>query len=146
MAGTWGEATWKRDLFYGPVGRDLTVLRCYNSISPLAFEEGKLLGWSHRFDARSVARGGPLRLLDGLSSGAGPTQVRQVMGKPDRIVRFRSDAGEELEIWSWIDVEVALCLSRQRDFDPLEGVDKLEPGLVLRGYVEGFEDFRAERG
>lgn len=145
LAGTWGDATWERGLFYGPVGRDLTILRCYSSISPLAFEDGELMGWSHRFDARSVAQGGPLRLLEGLESGVGPTEVRKVMGKPDRVARFRADDGEEIEIWSWIDVEVALCLSRHHEFDPLTGEDTLEPELVLRGYVEGFEDFRAER-
>lgn len=145
LAGTWGEADWERDLFYGPVGRDLTMLRCYSSISPLAFEEGELLGWSHRFDARSYRQGGPMRLLEGLASGASPAEVRQVMGKADRIVRFKSDAGEVVEIWSWIDVEIALCLSRHREFDALDGLEKLEEELTLRGYVEGYEDFRAER-
>lgn len=145
FAGTWGEAEWHRDLFYGPVGRDLTILRGYSSISPLAFEDGELLGWSHRLDARSYEQGGPLRLLEGLASGASPSAVRQVMGKPDRIVRFRSNAGEEVEIWSWIDVEIALCLSRHSEFDPLEGIDKMQEEVVLRGYVEGYEDFRAER-
>lgn len=145
FAGTWGEAEWHRDLFYGPVGRDLTILRGYSSISPLAFEDGELLGWSHRLDARSYEQGGPLRLLEGLASGASPSAVRQVMGKPDRIVRFRSNAGEEVEIWSWIDVEIALCLSRHSEFDPLEGIDEMQEEVVLRGYVEGYEDFRAER-
>jgi hypothetical protein len=138
------DADWRRSDFYGPVGRDLLVLRCYASVSPIAFEDGELLGWSHRFEQRDLAHGGAIGFLQGLQSGDSPADVRLAMGAPDRVVTFRSDGGEEFEIWSWAGMEVALCFARFLEFDPLEGVEELEAEISLRGYVEGFDDFRAE--
>lgn len=144
ISGTWLDADWRRAEFFGPVGRDLVVLRCYASVSPLAFEDGELLGWSHRFQEQDLEQDGSLRALKGLQSGASPADVRLRMGPPDRVVPFRSDAAEVFEIWSWSDIEVAVCFAQFLEFDPLEGVEKLEEQISLRGYVEGFEDFRAE--
>lgn len=144
ISGTWMEAEWRRAEFFGPVGRDLMVLRCYASVSPLAFEDDELLGWSHSFQEQDEPADGPLRALQGLQSGASPADVRLAIGPPDRVVPFRSDAGEVFEIWSWSDIEIALCFARFLEFDPLEGVEKLEGQISLRGYVEGFDDFRAE--
>ena len=144
ISGTWSEAEWRRAEFFGPVGRDLVVLRCYASVSPLAFEDGELLGWSHRFQEQDILLDSSLRLLKGLQSGASPADVRLAMGPPDRIVPFRSDDGEIFEIWSWADIEIALCFARFLEFDPLAGVEALEEQISLRGYVEGFDDFRAE--
>lgn len=144
LSGTWAEADWRRAEYFGPVGRDLVVQRCYASVSPLAFEDGELLGWSHRFQAQDIEKEGALRHLEGLQSGDAPGDVRLALGAPDRIVPFRSDDGEVFEIWSWADLDVALCLARFLEFDPLQGVEVLDEELQLRGYVEGFLDFRAE--
>ncbi|PCJ55684.1 MAG: hypothetical protein COA70_00985 [Planctomycetota bacterium] len=144
ISGTWLDAKWERIEFVGPVGRDLVILRCYASISPVAFEEGELVGWVHRFQSDSWERNPELRTLKGLQSGASELQARKAMGDPDRMVSFHSDHGDEIVIWSWEAHPVALGFARFLEFDPLDGVQKLEGTLTLRGYVEGFDDFRAE--
>lgn len=144
ISGTWLDAEWERKDYIGPVGRDLLVLRCYSSISPIAFEDDELLGWVHRFQADSGELNPKLLVLKGLQSGDSETQVRNALGDPDRVVSFQAKAGDEFVIWSWEEHSVALGFARFEEFDPLEGVTRLEESLTLRGYVEGFEDFRAE--
>ena len=144
ISGTWLDAEWERVELVGPVGRDLVILRGYSSISPIAFEDDELVGWVHRFQSDSWERNPKLRALKGLQSGASEMQVRKAMGDPDRMVSFYSDQGDEIIIWSWEAHPVALGFARFIEFDPLDGVRKLEEALSLRGYVEGFDDFRAE--
>jgi len=144
ISGTWLDAEWKRTEMVGPVGRNLLALRCYSSVSPIAFENDELIGWVHRFQAESWEQNPSLRVLKGLQSGDSASKVLQVLGAPDRKVSFHSAAGDELVIWSWEDHAVALGFARFFEFDPLDGVEKLDPDFTLRGYVEGFDDFRAD--
>lgn len=144
ISGTWSDAEWERKEYVGPVGRNLLLLRCYSSISPIAFEDGELLGWVHRFQEDSWELNSGLRILRGLQSGDSESSARKAMGAPDRVVSFRSASGDEFEIWSWEEHSVALGFARFEEFNPLEGVSRLEEVLTLRGYVEGFESFRAE--
>lgn len=144
ISGTWLDAEWERKDYVGPVGRDLLILRCYSSISPIAFEDDELLGWVHRFQEDSWEINPKLRALKGLQSGDSEAQARKALGDPDRIVSFQADSGDEFVIWSWEEHSVALGFARFEEFDPLEGVRRLEESLSLRGYVEGFDDFRAE--
>ncbi|MDA0667149.1 MAG: hypothetical protein O3A95_05440 [Planctomycetota bacterium] len=144
ISGTWLDGEWERKEYVGPVGRDLLILRRYSSISPVAFEDDKLLGWVHRFQEDSWELNSRLRILKGLQSGDSESTARKIMGDPDRVVSFRAAFGDEFEIWSWEAHSIALGFARFEEFDPLEGVSRLEEALILRGYVEGFEDFRAE--
>ena len=143
ISGTWLDAEWERLDFVGPVGRDLVVLRGYSSISPVAFEDDELVGWVHRFQSDSWELNPKLHVLFGLESGASEIQARKAMGDPDRMVSFHSDKGDEIVLWSWEAHPVALGFARFMEIDPLDGIPKLEDTLTLRGYVEGFDDFRA---
>ncbi len=141
--GFWRKGDWARETFFGPVGRDLEIYRGYASISPLAFEKDHLLGWVHPLRADGREReADTLRIFDDLTSGDSAQVVKRRMGPPDRLVRFQSSRGEVLEIWSWKGVEVALCLTRFLQFQPQGENYELADTTTLRGYVEGFYDFR----
>ena len=141
--GSWRKEDWNRETFFGPVGRDLEIYRGYATLSPLAFEENHLLGWVHPLRADGRERSAEaLRVFDDLASGDSAQVVKRKMGQPDRLVRFQSSRGEILEIWSWQGVEVALCLTKFLQFQPQDATYQPAAATTLRGYVEGFYDFR----
>lgn len=144
MVGSWAEAEWRRVLFHGPVGRDLEVLFGFQSISPLAFEEGELFGWSHTFGPESWRLGPRFTRLRYLQKGMTLEQIKRLRGEPRRIARFQSDGGEELHILSWRNNELALVMVRLSTYMPLQEEWQLDEELTLRGYAVGFSDFLAE--
>jgi len=144
MVGSWAKAEWRRVTFYGPVGRDLEVLFGFQSISPLAFEEGELFGWSHTFGPESWRLGPRFSKLRNLEKGMTFEQIKRFRGEPRRIASFRSAGGEELQILSWRSNEMPLVMVRLSTYLPLEERWQLDEKPTLRGYAVGFADFLAE--
>ena len=144
MTGIWEDAEWRRVLFHGPVGRDLDVLFGYRSLTPMAFENSELFGWSHTFGPESWRLGPRFYKLRYLETGMTFEQIKRFRGEPRRIARFRSEDGEELHVLSWRSNEMPLVMVRLSTFLPLENEWRLDEELSLRGYAVGFDDFLAE--
>lgn len=144
FSGTWQESDWQEDIFHGPVGRDFKVFFGYRTVTPLAFEDGELYGWSHIFGPESWRLGPRFTKLRYLKVGMSFEQVKRFRGEPRRHVSFRSTSGEELHILSWRPSELPLVMTRLVTYRPLEEKWQLEEAASLRGYGVGFADFLAE--
>jgi hypothetical protein len=132
----------------GPVGRDWKVAFDQATASPVVFEEGFLIGWGHAFPVEQEELddpNAPFRELKGLRGGEDSATVERRRGRADKVVRFRSVEGEEVQLWSWYRADLLLVLTRQLQWDGLEEAWQLEPELTLRGYGEGFGEYRANR-
>jgi hypothetical protein len=144
FTGSWAEDSWREDIFHGPVGRDLKVFFGYKTISPLAFEDGELYGWSHAFGPESWRLGPRFSKLRYLQAGMTLEQIKRFRGAPRRIANFSSGTGEQLQVLSWRPSELPLVMTRLSVFHPLENQWRLEETLSLRGYAIGFADFLAQ--
>lgn len=132
----------------GPVGRDWEVAFDQATASPLVFEEGFLIGWGHALPKESAILDDPnqpFRELKGLRGGEDAATVERRRGRADKVVRFRSADGEEVQLWSWFRADLLLVLTRQQQWDGLAETWELEEALTLRGYGEGFREYRARR-
>ena len=138
----------RRVPMFGPVGRNWEVVFAAATASPLVFEEGVLVGWCHAFPAEEELLrdpNHPFRELRGLCIGAGEAEVERRRKRADKVVRFRSEDGEEVQLWSWYGSELMLVLVRDRRWDGLAEAWVLAEEPTLRGYAEGLGDYRARR-